>query len=307
MRRRSFGGAGAGVHGAAAERSPISRHGTHPGEANASPIPLRIRRLPLGLATLFAAAALASPARAATAHLVQPGETLSGIAAANGLTTDSVAAYNGLAADHLVIEGSTILVPSTEEGGASATAGTGVGTTHAVAPGETLSGIAAASGLSLAELAAANGIAETTLVISGQTLQIPAPSGSTAVTAAPATQAGGLAPIYSPSGTVYLDAVAAERWNAMRDQSLADYGQDLYPAGLLSGYRTTDQQGDMYELFLSGAGSPANPPGTSTHELGLSVDLATPEMRYVVDQIGWQYGWGKLEAPGEWWHVTYGG
>ena len=63
----------------------------------------------------------------------------------------------------------------------------------------------------------------------------------------------------------------------------------------------------MYELFLSGAGAPANPPGCSSHELGVSVDLATPAMRDIVDQIGWQYGWGKIEAPAEWWHVSWGG
>ena len=39
----------------------------------------------------------------------------------------------------------------------------------------------------------------------------------------------------------------------------------------------------------------------------MSVDLATPEMRDVVDQIGYLYGWGKTEAPTEWWHVTWGG
>ena len=93
----------------------------------------------------------------------------------------------------------------------------------------------------------------------------------------------------------------------MRQQALSDYGVDLYPAGPLSAYRTSDQQGEMYELFLSGAGAPANPPGMSSHELGLSVDLATPEMRSVVDQIGAIYGWGKYEAPSEWWHVTYAG
>jgi hypothetical protein len=28
-------------------------------------------------------------------------------------------------------------------------------------------------------------------------------------------------------------------------------------------------------------------------------------MRWVIDQIGASYGWGKLHAPGEWWHVDY--
>jgi hypothetical protein len=28
-------------------------------------------------------------------------------------------------------------------------------------------------------------------------------------------------------------------------------------------------------------------------------------MRWVVDQIGYQYGWGKVHGPDEWWHVDY--
>ena len=41
------------------------------------------------------------------------------------------------------------------------------------------------------------------------------------------------------------------------------------------------------------------------HELGLSVDVPTFEMRSAIDEIGWKYGWGKIHAPGEWWHVDY--
>jgi hypothetical protein len=45
----------------------------------------------------------------------------------------------------------------------------------------------------------------------------------------------------------------------------------------------------------------------SSHQLGTSVDVATPAMRSVIDQIGYAYGWGKFEAPDEWWHVSYSG
>ena len=62
----------------------------------------------------------------------------------------------------------------------------------------------------------------------------------------------------------------------------------------------------MYQMFLSGTGAPANPPGYSSHELGVSVDLASPRWR-VVDQIGWHYGWGKTRPRTEWWHVTWSG
>lgn len=191
-------------------------------------------------------------------------------------------------------------MPSADEvGGATAKpSGAGAGE-HVVASGETLTSIADANDVYTADLAATNGLAVTDVLLEGTVLSIPA--------AGPVSPAPGLGAISSPWGTLYLDPAAADAWNAMRDASMAAYGVDLHPAGPLSAYRTADQQGEMYELFLSGAGAPANAPGTSSHELGLSVDLASEEMRWVVDQIGWQYGWGKLEAPDEWWHVTYGG
>ena len=59
--------------------------------------------------------------------------------------------------------------------------------------------------------------------------------------------------------------------------------------------------------YLKGEGPVAAPPGTSAHELGTAVDLATPEMRHVVDLIGARFGWEKVEAPTEWWHINYVG
>jgi murein DD-endopeptidase MepM/ murein hydrolase activator NlpD len=184
--------------------------------------------------------------------------------------------------------------------------------THVIQPGETLSGIAAANGITTEALASWNGLSSDYLVIAGSSISVPAVSevGTTSTNATTTTStapASWLGSIPSPWGDLYLDAGAAAAWNSMRQQALTDYGVDLYPAGPLSAYRTSAQQGEMYELFLSGTGAPANPPGYSSHELGVSVDLATPAMRDVVDQIGWQYGWGKTEAPAEWWHVTWSG
>jgi LAS superfamily LD-carboxypeptidase LdcB len=90
----------------------------------------------------------------------------------------------------------------------------------------------------------------------------------------------------------------------MRAQALSDYGVDLYPGGPLSAYRSYAQQSYLYQLFLAGQGEPANPPGDSTHELGIAVDLATPEMRSVVDAIGPTYCWYP-HYDTEWWHVEY--
>jgi hypothetical protein len=180
-----------------------------------------------------------------------------------------------------------------------------------VTPGMTLSGIAATDGLPLDALASYNGISPTSYLYVGQTIQIPSAaelgisSTTSTATTTSAAPASGLAPIYCPCGTVYLTASAAAAWNAMREASLRDYGVDLYPAGPLSAYRTYDQQASLYNLFLSGQGAPADPPGTSSHELGTAVDLATPEMRSIVDAIGANYGWGKIHGPTEWWHVDY--
>src|SRR5690242_17282632 len=148
--------------------------------------------------------------------------------------------------------------------------------THTIVSGETLSGIAAANGLTTDSLASWNGVSSDYLVIAGNTLSVPtpeetgvaAPSTTTATTAAPAATAPAswLSSIPSPWGDLYLDAGAAAAWNAMRTDALNNYGVDLYPAGPLSAYRTSAQQGEMYELFLSGVGSPANPPGYSSHE-----------------------------------------
>jgi LAS superfamily LD-carboxypeptidase LdcB len=93
----------------------------------------------------------------------------------------------------------------------------------------------------------------------------------------------------------------------MREESLAVFGVDLYPLGPVSAYRTYEQQADLYESYLAGTGHPADPPGTSAHETGTALDVATPEMRDVIDQIGASYGWAKVEAPTEWWHVNYVG
>ena len=214
----------------------------------------------------------------------------------------------------------TLAAAATAVAVAIAAAPAGAAITHTIQPGETLSGIAAANGLSTDTLAAWNGVSSDYLLIAGNTLSVPtlaetgvATTATTTTDPAAAATATSTAPapwlgsIPSPWGDLYLDAGAAAAWNAMRQASLSTYGVDLYPAGPLSAYRTSTQQGEMYELFVSGVGSPANPPGTSSHELGVSVDLATPQMRDIVDQIGWQYGWTKSEAPTEWWHVTWTG
>jgi LysM repeat protein len=231
-------------------------------------------RTPIALViALVASTSVVANAGAAVTHTVQPGETLWSIAATNNLTTRTVAAYNGLSEDSQVYTGETIQVPTVAEG-ASALASAGVSTS--ASPTATAAGT---------------------------------PSSSMTVTSPPPPEpAWWTSPIYCPScpsGSAYLASNAAAAWNAMRQESLRLYGMDLYPAGPLSAYRSYAQQLYLYQLYLSGQGSLAAVPGTSSHEYGIAVDLPDPSMRSVVDQIGAGYGWGKTEASSEWWHVTY--
>ncbi len=280
----------------------------------------RRRQMVVGCAALVAGLSFSSSARASAPHVVAPGETLWSISAANNLTTLTVATFNGLTVDSQVIEGQTLQIPTVDEGAAalasagvstpaptatdpaaapasdSAAAASAGGASHTVVYGESLSSIAAANGVSLTDLAATNGLDPAGLLVEGTPISVPAPSASTA----------GMGHIPSPSGDLHLESAAADSWNAMRDDSLSNHGVDLYPAGPASAYRTPEQQQELYDLYLSGQGAPANPPGTSTHEQGAAVDLAEPAMRDVIDQIGAAYGW-VATIPSEWWHVQHGG
>ena len=198
---------------------------------------------------------------------------------------------------------------------------------HVIQAGETLWSVSAANNLTTRTVAAYNGLSEDSQVVEGQTIQVPtveegaaalaaagivpgttttaAPTESVAPVPAPGSTYG-LGHIPSPWGELHLDPAAAESWNLMREAALAQFGVDLHPDGPLSAYRTYEQQAYLYDLYLAGQGAPANPPGSSTHELGLSVDVAEPVMRDVIDQIGAAYGWAGT-IPSEWWHVAYMG
>jgi len=213
-----------------------------------------------------------SSAAAAAPHTVQPGETLWSIAFANNLTTRTVAVYNGVSQDAQLAVGQTVYVPTVDEGAA------------ALASGEPAVDPPAGVGAGGADAADPAGTTDTADLSEAELGDIP-----------------------SPSGVLHLVPEAADAWNAMRAEALRTYGIDIYPGGPLSAYRTYAQQDELYRAFLEGRGAPANPPGTSSHEEGTAVDLASRPMRRVIDQIGMEYGWSKVHAPGEWWHVDYVG
>ncbi len=210
----------------------------------------------------------ATGADASAAHVVQAGETLWSISAANNLTTRTVAVFNGIPEDAQLLSGQTIQVPTVDEGA-----------------------VALASAPPAAPAPTATTDTSSTAAV--------------APTADPSATYG-LGAIWSPWGTLYLDPAAADSWNAMRQASLDQFGVDLYPDGTLSAFRTYAQQAYLYDQYLAGAGAPANPPGTSSHEYGVAVDVAEPAMRDVIDQLGPIYGWSAT-IPAEWWHVAYMG
>jgi LysM repeat protein len=272
------------------------------------------RRIAAAFASGTLAVSLLAPrAGAAVPHVVQPGETLWSIAAANNFTTRTIAVYNGVSENAQVYAGQTLQIPTVTEGASaltsagtssspSSTSGTSSGVAHTVTAGESLWSIATANGIPESTLASANGLSPNAFLIIGQTIRVPSGLGTTT-----STSGISLGAIPSPFGTMYLRSDAASAWNALRQASLNDYGVDLYPEGLLGAYRTYDQQAQLYRLYKEGLGAPAAPPGLSEHNLGIALDVATPEMRSIVDSIGAAFGWAKVTAPDEWWHITYVG
>jgi hypothetical protein len=100
-----------------------------------------------------------------------------------------------------------------------------------------------------------------------------------------------LAPI--ASGQLRTDCAAA--WNAMNVEARR-LGCELLPNGSKSSYRTYAQQVELWQLYQSGAGALAAHPGSSNHGWGLAVDVATMQMRRMIDRIGDAFGWAKWSS-----------
>jgi hypothetical protein len=109
-----------------------------------------------------------------------------------------------------------------------------------------------------------------------------------------------------PIASGELAVAAAAAWNAMNVEARS-LGLELLPHGPAASYRTLAQQQALYGLYLAGRGNLAAVPGFSNHGWGLAVDVATPEMRAMIDRIGARFGWQKewSDAPSEWWHIKY--
>jgi hypothetical protein len=104
-----------------------------------------------------------------------------------------------------------------------------------------------------------------------------------------------------PYGRLREDA--ARGWEAPGGP--ADAG--LEPTGPeLSTYRDLAGQEHTWYLYQHG-GNLAAYPGTSEHGCGRAVDLKAMWMRQWIDEHGARYGWKKIEAWSEWWHVNFVG
>jgi zinc D-Ala-D-Ala carboxypeptidase len=111
-----------------------------------------------------------------------------------------------------------------------------------------------------------------------------------------------LAPI--ANGQLRKDAAAA--WNAMNVEARR-LGCELLPNGSKSSYRTYAQQVELYRIYTQYHGSLAAIPGQSNHGWGIAVDVATHEMRAMIDRIGARWGFEKRtsDAASEWWHLKW--
>jgi hypothetical protein len=116
--------------------------------------------------------------------------------------------------------------------------------------------------------------------------------------------ASALAPIHQ--GQLAKDNFCAASWNAMNVEARRQ-GVELRPTGSRSSYRTYAEQQYFWNEYQAGRGALAARPGTSNHGMGLAVDVATQQMRQMIDRIGRRFGWAKewSDAPSEWWHLRY--
>lgn len=105
----------------------------------------------------------------------------------------------------------------------------------------------------------------------------------------------------------YLRKDAAKAFMAMNAESEARFGVTLRTASARTAYRPLVDQEFFWDQYLHHGGSLAARPGTSNHGWGLAVDLATQQMRTIVDKIGSNYGWAKRwsDAQSEWWHLKW--
>lgn len=105
----------------------------------------------------------------------------------------------------------------------------------------------------------------------------------------------------------YLRKDAAAAFMAMNEESERRFKVTLRSSSARTAYRTYAEQEYFWDQYQNHGGNLAARPGESNHGLGLAIDLATQQMRNIVDKIGEKYGFAKKwsDAPGEWWHIKW--
>lgn len=108
-----------------------------------------------------------------------------------------------------------------------------------------------------------------------------------------------------PGGHPLLREDAARAYNALHIYAMERWGisMALAEGAVRRAYRELAAQVLAKQIF----GSNAATPGTSNHGLAINVDLMSMQQRWVIDQVGGQFGFSKRcsDAAWEWWHVTF--
>lgn len=98
---------------------------------------------------------------------------------------------------------------------------------------------------------------------------------------------------------------AARAFNALHIYAMERWGisMALSEGAVRRAYRELAAQFLAKRIY----GSNAATPGTSNHGLAINVDLMTMQQRWVIDQVGGQFGFSKRcsDAQWEWWHITF--
>jgi hypothetical protein len=116
--------------------------------------------------------------------------------------------------------------------------------------------------------------------------------------------AAGMGHVPSPYGELHLIPAGADVWERDALRGIERLWDRHLPGRPSLGLPQLHPTVRALRRVSRGLRSAREPPGSSSHESGTAVDLETPEI-WVIDQIGSKYGWGKVHAPGEWWHVDY--
>jgi hypothetical protein len=95
--------------------------------------------------------------------------------------------------------------------------------------------------------------------------------------------------------------IAPAMWALLAAQSA--YGGMILPY-VVSSYRTYAEQLYLYNLWLSGQGNLAAPPGQSNHETGTALDITA--IHDAIAGVMARFGWIR-DVPGEAWHFHWVG